>query len=234
MNVLIVDDDLELADLLADYLGKDGFEVMLARDGEQGLEVLERAQPAVVVLDSMLPGLDGIEVLKHIRRRTRTPVLMLSARGDDGDRIAGLELGADDYVRKPCTPRELAARLRAIARRGPASAPAGDEAEVVGAEVLFAIGALAMWPAQRRLELAGSRIELTGTEFDLLKLLMSHPGRPVSKAELSSRVLGRPLATFDRSIDVHMSSIRHKIGPLADGRSRIQAVVRKGYQLIAD
>jgi two-component system OmpR family response regulator/two-component system response regulator CpxR len=154
------------------------------------------------------------------------PVLMLTARGDEMDRIVGLELGADDYVPKPCLPRELAARLRAILRRS------GQSGEAPGAPLVF--GALCVRPEQRRVEWAGQPVELTGTEYGLIEVLARHAGRPVSKGELSEQALGRPLARFDRSIDVHLSSIRHKLGTLADGRSCIQTVYRQGYQLIRE
>lgn len=147
-------------------------------------------------------------------------------RGDDLDRIVGLEPGADDYVPKPCLPRELAARLRAILRR---SEQAGEQSN---APLVF--GALCLRPDQRRVEWAGTPVDLTSTEYNLLEILARQAGRPVSKGDLSQQALGRPLARFDRSIDVHLSSIRHKLGRLADGRSCIQTVYRKGYQLIRE
>jgi two-component system OmpR family response regulator/two-component system response regulator CpxR len=154
------------------------------------------------------------------------PVIMLTARGDDGDRITGLELGADDYVPKPCTPRELVARIRAILKR--TVTVEGTPASPI------VVGSLTVFPAQRRVERSGIPVELTSTEFSLLEILARNAGQPVSKAELSQGALGRPLTRFDRSIDVHMSSIRHKLGNLADDRSCIQTVIRKGYQLIVE
>jgi len=151
---------------------------------------------------------------------------MLTARGDDADRIAGLERGADDYVPKPCTARELAARIRAILKRASAAATSNSQAIVVST--------LTVWPAQRRAERAGKALDLTSTEFNLVEVLARNAGRPVSKAELSQEALGRPLTRFDRSIDVHMSKLRHKLGNLADGRSCVQTVIRKGYQLIVE
>ena len=224
-TVLLIDDDAELVDLLRDYLAQEGFAVLTAGDGMSGLSVLS-ASVDLVVLDVMMPGISGIETLARIRLSSTVPVLMLTARGDDADRIAGLELGADDYVAKPCTPRELTARIRAILKRtGTAALPQVKP---------IAIGDLTVWPAQRRAECSGRTVDLTSTEFSLVELLMRKAGQAVSKAELSQEALGRALTPFDRSIDVHMSSIRQKLGKRPDGRSAIQTVIRKGYQLIVD
>ena len=221
--VLLIDDDVELAGMLADYLRRDGFAVDLAHDGESGVQAALSGNFAIAVLDVMMPGISGIEALRRIRAGSRMPVLMLTARGDDMDRIVGLELGADDYVPKPCLPRELAARLRAILRRS-AGAPQ-DNGEL-------AVGPLRLHAAQRRAEWRGRLLELTSTEFNLLEVLARNAGRIVGKDELSAQALGRPLARYDRSIDVHLSSIRQKLGPLDDGRSPIQTVFRQGYQMI--
>jgi two-component system OmpR family response regulator/two-component system response regulator CpxR len=225
-KVLLVDDDVELVELLRDYLVGDGFDVEVAHDGERGVALALSGRFDIVVLDYMMPGRNGVEVLGLIRAASALPVLMLTARGDDADRIVGLELGADDYVPKPCSPRELAARLRAILKRG--------RGEVGSPLAPLRVGALTIFPAQRRVEREGAPIPLTSTEYNLLELLASHAGRPVSKAELSQQALGRPLSRFDRSIDVHISSIRQKIGALPDGRSRIQTVIRQGYQLVVE
>lgn len=224
--VLLVDDDVELAEMLGDYLAQDGFLVTTMHDGASGVEAALSGDFAIAVLDVMMPGLSGIEVLRRIRAVSAMPVLMLTAKGDDLDRIVGLELGADDYVPKPCQPRELAARLRAILRRA-APVAATNNAPIV-------VGELRVRPEQRLAEWAGVRLDLTSTEFNLLEILARHAGRPVSKSDLSVAALGRPLARFDRSIDVHLSSIRHKLGTLADGRSCIQTVYRQGYQLIGE
>lgn len=224
--VLLVDDDVELAEMLGDYLAQEGFVVSTVHDGESGLAEALSGKYAIAVFDVMMPRLSGIEALRRLRQSSRMPVLMLTARGDDMDRIVGLELGADDYVPKPCLPRELAARLRAILRRTVVSeAPAGQ---------VLQIGALCVRPEQRRVEWQEQPVELTSTEFNLLEVLARHAGRPVSKQDLSEQALGRSLARYDRSIDVHLSSIRHKLGTLADGRSCIQTVYRQGYQLIRD
>ena len=225
-NVLLVDDDAELLDMLCDYLTRDGFAVTCAHDGHAGVVAALSGQHDIVVLDVMMPGISGLQALAQIRATSTLPAIMLTARGDDTDRIVGLELGADDYVPKPCTPRELAARLRAILKRTSAAPPAGTSS--------ITAGALTLWPAQRRAEFDGRALELTSTEFSLLEVLTRYAGQLVSKAELSAQALGRPFNRFDRSIDVHISSIRHKLGPaatLADGRSIIQTVIRKGYQL---
>ena len=226
-KVLLVDDDAELACLLRDYLVRDGFVADMAHDGESGVAAALSGNYAIVVLDVMMPGIGGIEALRRIRAASALPVLMLTARGDDADRIAGLELGADDYVPKPCTPRELAARLRAILRRT-------HGAENDAATGPLRVGALALWPGQRRAEWAERTLDLTSTEFSLLELLARNAGRVVSKAELSEQGLGRALTRFDRSIDVHMSSIRHKLEPMPDGRSCILTVFRKGYQYVRE
>lgn len=225
-RVLLVDDDVELVELLRDYLEREGFAVAVAHDGTTGVAAALSGSNDIVVLDVMMPGMSGIQALAQIRATSTVPVIMLTARGDDADRIAGLERGADDYVPKPCTPRELAARIRAILKRAGAAAMAPAQAIVVGM--------LSVWPAQRRAERAGKSLDLTSTEFNLVEVLARNAGHPVSKGELSQEALGRPLTRFDRSIDVHMASIRQKLGILSDGRSCIQTIIRKGYQLIVE
>lgn len=222
--VLLVDDDVELAEMLGDYLAQDGFVVSTEHDGVSGVEAALTGQYAIVVLDVMMPRLSGSEALRRIRAVSSVPVVMLTAKGDDMDRIVGLELGADDYVPKPCQPRELAARLRAILRRtGPV---------VERADVPIVVGDLVVRSELRRAEWAGRVVDLTSTEFNLVEALARQAGKPVSKSDLSEVALGRPLVRFDRSIDVHLSSIRQKLGTLPDGRSCIQTVYRRGYQLI--
>ncbi|WP_091195264.1 response regulator transcription factor [Formivibrio citricus] len=227
-HVLLADDDVELAGMLKDYLEQEGFSVTVMHDGESGAQEALSGQYAIAVLDVMMPNMNGIEALRRIRTKSTMPVLMLTARGDDTDRIVGLELGADDYVPKPCTPRELTARIRAILRRTQNTEP--DNAPTAP----IIVGALTIRPEQRRAEWDGKPLDLTSTEFNLLEILARNAGRPVNKAVLSEQGLGRPLARFDRSIDVHLSSIRHKLGTLPDGRSYIQTVYRQGYQFIRD
>jgi DNA-binding response OmpR family regulator len=227
-NILLIDDDAKLTTLLRDYLQADGFSVRVENEAAGGIAAALSGDYAIVVLDVMMPQINGIEVLRRIRQQSTLPVLMLTARGDDVDRITGLELGADDYVPKPCTPRELVARIRAILRR----AQSAEQPETSLSVIVS--GNLRMWPAQRRAEWLGEPLKLTSTEFNLLEVLLRHAGRPVSKNELSERALSRPLARHDRNIDVHVSSIRRKLGALSDGRAPIQAVHRLGYQLLKE
>jgi DNA-binding response OmpR family regulator len=227
-KVLLVDDDVELAELLREYIEKEGFAADAVNDGEAGVSCALSGDYSIVVLDVMMPRLGGIEVLRRIRAHSTIPVLMLTARGDDVDRIVGLELGADDYVPKPCTPRELVARLRAILRRTQ-DVPPPD-----GSDGALVVGALRMWPQRRQAQWGGQLLALTSTEYNLLEVLARSAGRVVSKTELSELGLGRPLARFDRSIDVHLSSIRHKLGQRPDGRPWIETVRGLGYQLIRE
>ncbi len=228
-HVLLIDDDVELVTMFAEYLAQEGFAVTCVHNGQEGARAALTGEYAIAILDVMMPGTNGIDALRLIRAGSRIPVLMLTARGDDADRILGLELGADDYVAKPCTPRELTARVRAILRRTQAAPESAG-----GAGAVLAVGKLTMYPEQRRVTWDGAPVELTSTEFNLLEVLARNAGRAVSKNELSEQGLGRPLARFDRNIDVHLSSLRHKLGPLADGRSCLQTIYRQGYQLIRD
>jgi len=225
--VLLVDDDAELASMLVEYLVQDGFEAEAVHDGETGSVHAVDAGFDIVVLDVMMPGIGGIEALKRIRARSNVPVVMLTARGDDIDRIVGLELGADDYVPKPCTPRELAARLRAILRRVQPVDSAGADGPIV-------VGPLRLWPGTRQAEWHDAPLPLTSTEFSLLEALARKAGQVVDKSELSETALGRPLARFDRAIDVHVSSLRQKLGPRPDGSSWIGTVRGRGYQFVRD
>lgn len=229
-HLLLVDDDLVLNNMLKEYLEREGFSVTTATNGEAALQATLRQNFALIVMDVMMPIMNGIEALSRIRLHSQIPVLMLTARGDDIDRIIGLELGADDYVPKPCQPRELVARIRAILRRATTmTAPnAANESEALQ------VGALQLWPEKRQASWQGEPLELTSTEFNLLEVLVHQAGKAVSKADLSQLGLGRALTRYDRSIDVHMSSIRHKLGQLPDGRSCIQTIRGIGYQLIGE
>jgi DNA-binding response OmpR family regulator len=227
-RILVIDDDEKLLGLLHDYLVEEHYVVHVESDATRGVSRALSGDYALVVLDVMMPMLNGLEVLRQIRQDSTLPVMMLTARGDDIDRVTGLELGADDYVAKPCTPRELVARIRAILRRTQIAVGSDPSA------VLLAAGALTMWPEQRRAEWRGARVQFTSTEFRLLEILLRHAGAPVSKNDLSLRALGRPHARYDRCIDVHVSSIRRKLGTLADGRPPILAVHRQGYQLLKE
>jgi DNA-binding response OmpR family regulator len=220
--VLLADDDVELSGMLAEYLEREGFEVTAVHDGEAAAALAVSGRFQIAVLDVMMPRMDGMEALRRIRQASRIPVIMLTARGDDVDRIIGLELGADDYVPKPCTPRELAARLRAILRRVHPRPEAGGP---------LAVGGLTLWPEKRRVEWRGKPIELTSMQFNVLEVLVRNAGRVVTKKELSEQALGRPLARFDRSLDVHLSSIRQKLG---EGAELIHTVRGTGYHLVKD
>ncbi|HQU88691.1 MAG TPA: response regulator transcription factor [Denitromonas sp.] len=226
-RVLLVDDDLELSAMLKEYLAQEGFEATTVADGEAGVTEALSGNYDIAVLDVMMPRLNGVDALRRIRQESRMPVLMLTARGDDVDRIVGLELGADDYVPKPCSPRELVARVRAILRRTTSPESASDVDELT-------VGPLRLWPARREAHWAGEPLTLTSTEFTLLEVLVGAAGHVVSKNTLSEKALGRPLARFDRSVDVHVSSLRHKLAPRDDGRSWIQTVRGQGYQFVRE
>jgi|TARA_R100001143_G_scaffold25354_4_gene25646 two-component system response regulator CpxR len=225
-KVLIIDDDVILSGLFQDYLEEEKFQVRTADTATEGLQLALQGEFDIVILDVMLPDMSGTEVLKAIRKQSHVPILMFTAKGDDVDRIMGLESGADDYVPKPCTPRELIARIKAILRRSEITRQQQQDESVIQT------GPLQLWPQLRKALWFDSALELTSTEFSLLETLARNAGQVVSKNALSEAALGRPLARFDRSIDVHMSSIRHKLGQQEDGHSYIQTVRGKGYQLI--
>jgi len=220
-RLLLIDDDIELCAMLAEYLAPEGFTVQAAHDGETGARAALEGDFEAVILDVMMPRMNGIDALRRIRAASAIPVLMLTAKGDDVDRIVGLELGADDYLPKPFNPRELVARLRAILRRGIVT-PGG---------ALLHAGPLTVRPAERTADWRGQTLDLTSTEYNLLEVLARHAGRVVSKADLSEQALGRELTRFDRSIDMHMSKLRNKLGTLDGERSPILTVRGVGYQL---
>ncbi len=226
-TILVIDDDRDLCDLLDEYLRPEGFEVETAYDGEKGLEKALTGKYSIVILDVMLPGRhDGYGVLKQIRSRASMPVLMLTARGDDVDRIVGLEMGADDYLAKPFNPRELLARIRAILRRS------GREARAISTgmpSVRYRVGDVEMDTGTRAVARNGKPVDLTAVEFGLLEMLLLKAGRTVTREELTRVVLGRPLAPYDRSIDVHVSKLRKKLGPDCSGAERIKSIRGSGY-----
>jgi len=226
-KVLLIDDDVELTSLLSEYLVEEGFEAKAVHDGRSGIEEILSQHYDIVVLDIMMPRMNGIEVLQRIRKTSEIPVLMLTARGDNIDRITGLNLGADDYVSKPCTPDELVARLRAILRRS-------QRAAADGASSALKSGALVLYPGSRSAEWRDRPLELTGAEFSILEVLIRNCGQLVSKHDMSKRAFGQPLTAFDRRIDVHISSIRQKLGQREDGQSWIRTVRGQGYQLVTD
>jgi DNA-binding response OmpR family regulator len=226
-RILLIDDDVELIEMVRDYLTQEGFDVTMAHDGTAGVREALNGRYAIAVIDVMMPGINGIEVLRRIRKESSIPILMLTARGDDTDRIIGLELGADDYVPKPCTSRELTARIRAILKR------AGGKG-VGTPQAALKAGALTVWPDKRKAEWNGKPVDLTSSEFSLLEVLLRNAGQVVSKEELSELGLGKPLSRFDRAIDMHMCNIRQKLVELPDRRSCIQTIIRKGYMLIGE
>ena len=228
IRILLVDDDLELCSMQGQYLSNEGFAVQMYHDGESGLEEALSGDYDLILLDVMMPKLNGIEVLRRLRIHSNVPVLMLTAKGDDIDRIIGLELGADDYVSKPCTPRELVARVRAILRR------ADPDKQDSGQLQPLKVGALTISAASRSAAWQDNLLDLTSTEFNLLEILCRRAGRTISKEDLSMHTLGRPLASYDRSIDVHVSNLLQKLGALKDGRSPIQTVRGIGYQLVVE
>ncbi|MDF2178694.1 response regulator transcription factor [Aliiglaciecola sp. CAU 1673] len=224
-SLLIIDDDEELTALLSEYLTPQGYRLTIAHDGNSGLQLATGAGHFdLILLDVMLPGIDGFEVLKRLRRTHLTPVLMLTAKGDDFDRIFGLELGADDYLPKPFNPRELSARVKAIVRRL-------EFLPTSSAQQPIRVDGLLLDPAIQQVTYKEQVIELTGTEFAMLHLLMANQGRLVSKNDLSEKVLGRKLSAFDRSIDMHVSNLRRKLQGVCP-QERIKTLRGAGYMLL--
>ena len=222
-DILIVDDDCALAEMLSEYLAAENFITHHAKDGGTALARLETRNFDLVVLDVMMPGLDGFEVLSRLRRGSEVPVLMLTARGSDDDRVAGLELGADDYLAKPFNPRELVARIRAILRR--------RDSAVVQKREAFALGPLFLDPRGFLVSLDRREIRLTTAEFIVLEALAQRAGQIQSRDALTERALGRALEPYDRSIDTHVANIRRKLG-LHDATSiAIRGVRGQGYVL---
>lgn len=219
-SVLLIDDDTELSKLLEEYLQSEQLTLDSAHDGPSGLEKALSNRHAVVVLDVMLPGMSGLDVLKQLRQKSSVPVLMLTARGSELDRILGLELGADDYLPKPFNPRELVARLRAILRRTSGTNAAAHPVHLADVE---------LHPESRSVNCSGKPITLTGAEFDLLYAFLRSPGKIISREDLTQAALGRPMSPMDRSIDVHVSNLRRKLGPYESDQERIKAIRGSGY-----
>lgn len=226
MKILLVDDDIELGTMLSEYLRGEGFNVDRVLTGREGIEGALSGDYTALILDIMLPDMSGIDVLRQVRKKSRLPIIMLTAKGDNIDRVIGLEMGADDYMPKPCYPRELVARLRAVLRRF-------DEQP----EALFADhsaitqGGLTLNPSTRSSEWQGKPFDLTASEFNLLELLLRSPDRVVTKDELSEKGLGRPREAYDRSVDVHISNIRQKLAALPDNYLNIETVRSIGYRI---
>ncbi len=226
MSILIIDDDTELCELVTEYLEDEGFTVDSVHDGPTGVEHCLANEPTLVILDVMLPGLGGFAVLSKIREISKVPVIMLTARGEEVDRIVGLEMGADDYLPKPFNPRELVARIRAILRRTAGVVEADVEATFV------TVGDLEMDLGTRGVRCSSGEVDLTGAEFAVLETLVRAAGSVVSRDDLSRKALGRRASAFDRSLDVHLSNLRRKLGPLPEGGERIKTVRGVGYQYV--
>lgn len=226
-RILLADDDVELSEMLTQYLAAEGFTVETANDGDTALAKAQAGNYDLVILDVMMPRLNGLDVLRTLRTKSLIPVLMLTARGEDVDSIVGLELGADDYLAKPCNPRVLVARIRAILRRAEDTTTSGAEH---GAPQTLTLGDLEMHTGTRRVSCRGESIALTSTEYTVLEVLLREAGHVVSKTNLSERALGRKLTRYDRSLDMHVVSLRKKLGPLDSGEDRIKTVRGVGYQ----
>lgn len=222
-HILIVDDDTELCSLVQEYLTAEGFTLEAINDGETGLERALSNEYALIILDVMLPGMSGFEVLRRIRSVSKVPVMLLTARGEDVDRIVGLEIGADDYLPKPFNPRELVARIRAILRRAKPGRAADEVPEILS------VGDVELDPATRTVERAGQPVELTSVEFNLLEVLLREAGRVVTRERLVNAVLSRKFMPFDRSIDMHVSKVRRKLGDSEESGDHIKTIRGVGY-----
>ena len=223
-KILLIDDDIELCELLDQYLKVEGFEITAVNDGKNGVKAALNNPYDAIILDVMLPRMNGFEVLKAIREKKSTPILMLTAKGDDIDRIVGLEIGADDYLPKPCNPRELVACLRAILRRSQ-NAPAQKP--------IIKVGEVEVDCSKRLVTVNKTPLELTNAEFNILELLIKSPAQAFSKEELTVQALGRTYTAYDRSIDVHVSNLRNKLGNNAKGQALIKTVRGFGYMFNA-
>lgn len=224
-KILLVDDDEELTELITEYLSVEDFEILTVYDGKTGLEKGLNGDFNLMILDVMLPQMNGFEVLKKLRESSNLPVLMLTARGEDMERITGLESGADDYLPKPFNPRELVARIGAILRR----TQGVENKEFLEDGAKIEIGDVEVNPAARIARKGDEVLQLTSVEFDLLVALLKEAGKIVNKEDLSQTVLGRRLSPFDRSLDMHISNLRKKLGDRADGNDRIKTIRSVGY-----
>ena len=224
-RVLLVDDDRELCQMLTEYLAAERFDVKSVHDGGEALAELQGGEFEIVILDVMLPSVGGLDVLRKLGATYPTPILMLTARGDDVDRIVGLELGADDYLSKPFNPRELVARIRAILRRASSRSVRGGTPEELN------VGPIALNAGTRQVQVAGKLVPLTGAEFRVLELLMRSVGQVISRDSMTEQALGRKLAAYDRSIDTHISNLRRKLELEAGKNPEIKNVRGSGYTL---
>lgn len=228
-KILLVDDDRELTSLLKELLEMEGFNVLIASDGEQALKLLD-ASIDLLLLDIMMPRKNGIETLKELRQNFQTPVIMLTARGSDLDRVLGLELGADDYLPKPFNDRELVARIRAILRRSNWSEQKQTDNNT---SPTLQVDKLQLNPGRQEASFDNEPLELTGTEFTLLYLLAQHLGQVVSREHLSQEVLGKRLTPFDRAIDMHISNLRRKLPERTDGQPWFKTLRGRGYLMVS-
>ncbi|WP_193016636.1 envelope stress response regulator transcription factor CpxR [Proteus sp. FME41] len=228
-KILLVDDDRELTSLLKELLEMEGFDVVIASDGEQALKLLD-ASIDLLLLDIMMPRKNGIETLKELRQNFQTPVIMLTARGSDLDRVLGLELGADDYLPKPFNDRELVARIRAILRRSNWSEQKQTDGNT---SPTLQVDKLQLNPGRQEASFDNEPLELTGTEFTLLYLLAQHLGQVVSREHLSQEVLGKRLTPFDRAIDMHISNLRRKLPERTDGQPWFKTLRGRGYLMVS-
>ncbi|SHI21289.1 response regulator [Ferrimonas marina] len=224
-RILLVEDDHDLCELLGQLLELEGFNPTICQDGPSGLAAAQTGEHDLVLLDVMLPGMNGFDVLRQLRQSSDVPVLMLTAKGDDIDRVVGLEIGADDYLPKPFNDRELIARIRAILRRTGERNRDGAKGETDTLEQ----GDLTLYPRRQEAWANGEQLVLTATEFNLLLELVRHSGEVASKEMLSEEVLGKKLMPFDRSLDMHLSNLRRKLPERKDGRPRVKTVRGKGY-----
>ncbi len=222
-HVMVVDDEPAIVEIVRDYLADVGFRVSTARTGDEALRQVRSIIPDLVVLDLGLPGIDGLDVAREIRRNSTVPIIMLTARSDEADRVAGLELGADDYVVKPFSPRELLARVRAVLRRGQIDVPARS----------VAVGDLIVNEAERAVVVDGASVELTATEFDLLAHLAASPGRVFTRAQLLETIHGVAIDSGERAIDAHIKNVRRKIEANPHQPRRLLTVHGVGYRLVA-
>lgn len=228
-RLLLADDDVELCLMLRDYLLGEALEVEITHDGQSALKKALSEDFDIIVMDVMMPKMSGLDTLRALRLQKQTPVLMLTARGEDMDTVLGLELGADDYLPKPCNPKVLLARIRAILRR---SEPHLTESGIP--DTTIRIGDLTLNSGARCVDVGDSEVPMTSTEFSILEILLRKAGHVVTKAQLSEQALGRPLGRFDRSLDMHVSNLRQKLGPAQDGSPRIKTIRGSGFQYVLD
>ncbi|MCD4677055.1 MAG: response regulator [Desulfobacula sp.] len=228
-KILIIDDDIKLVDLLSEYLGGNQFEVSYILDGLNALNEIKLRTPDLIILDYMMPGKDGLEVLREIRTRHNLPIIMLTAKGDETDRIVGLELGADDYLPKPFNPRELLARIKAILRRGIAHPDSNNGKKN---NLVIQAGGLILNRAAHTIEVNGTIIDLSTTEFKILEVLMKNPNRVLSRDQIMDMAQGKDFMAFDRSIDIHISKIRSKIETDPSYPKKIKTIWGTGYMFV--